>query len=381
MSMQRTLTTAPAQAPQQLDDTFLENVRARLIEFGRTTQPSGNPAQHTLDSLSGGLLKMRNAGFSFREISGFLAQCDVVLPENVIRDYFSRDFGKRLVACEQTIVDYYRPQWNRAVERTAFIEDNLHKAIKEGHGLVLHYQPQIDTLTGRVLGAEALLRWEDNGALIHPDEFIPVAEGSGLIVEMGEWVLREACHEAKRWESLGLGGEQGLTIGVNLSVKQFSDSLPDMVHGVLCDTGLSTKRLGLEITESFLVREESRSVLHALRSSGVHLSIDDFGTGYSCLSQLQELPLNTIKIDRSFVMHLEPGGVPSPVIETIINLARELGMTTIAEGVETEYQAQALRKMGCSVFQGFLYSKALPADDFVQFVNNSMRGNTHALQS
>ncbi len=371
--MQSLLPTAHAQLPQQLDDAFLEIVRTRLLEVERTVQPLGNPAQHTLDSLADRLLSLRSIGFSFREISGFLAQCGVVLPENVIRDYFSRNFGKRLVACEQTIVDYYRPQWNKAVERTAFIEDSLHKALREGHGLVLHYQPQIDTRSGRVLGAEALLRWEDNGTLIHPAEFIPVAEGSGLIVEMGEWVLREACREAKRWESMGLGGEEGLTIGVNLSVKQFSDSLPDMIHGVLCDTGLSTKNLGLEITESFLMGEESRSVLHALRDSGVHLSIDDFGTGYSCLSQLHELPLDTIKIDRAFVMHLEPGGVPSPVIETIINLAGELGMTTLAEGVETEYQAEALRKMGCSVFQGFLYSKALPPDGFVQYVSNSLK--------
>lgn len=356
---------------QQLDDSFLANVRAKLRELERTSTPGGNPAQHTLDSLSERLFAMRAAGFSFREISSFLGQCDVVLPESTIRDYFARNYARRLVEIEQRVADYYKPEWHKAAERTAFIEDSLRKALREGRGLVLHYQPQVDTRSGRIVGAEALLRWEDNGTLIQPAEFIPIAEGSGLIVDIGEWVLREACHEAKRWEALGLGGEEGLTIGVNLSVKQFTDGLPDLVHSVLCDTSLSTDRLGLEITESFLIGEDAHGVLQVLRESGIQISIDDFGTGYSCLSQLHALPLDTIKIDRAFVKHLEPGGAPSPVIGTIINLARDLGLSTVAEGVETEYQADALRRMGCSVFQGYLYSKALPANDFVRFVNNA----------
>jgi EAL domain-containing protein (putative c-di-GMP-specific phosphodiesterase class I) len=316
---------------------------------------------------------MYESSFSFEEISLFLGKCNITIPPDVIKEYFERAAIRRLAAVEQKIADYYRPEWNWPVERTASIEKGLRKSLDEGRGFVLHYQPQVNMYTGHVVGAEALIRWECNGTLVNPAEFIPVAEGSNLIVGIGEWALREACREAKRWKMLGLGGEQGIKIGVNLSVKQFSDELPGVVHGVLCDTGLSTNLLGLEITESFLADKRSLYLLHELSNNGIHLSIDDFGTGYSCLSQLNSMPLDTIKIDRSFVVGLEQARSTAPVVEAIINLAHKYDMTTLAEGVETEAQAESLKQMGCSVCQGYLYSRPLPAAEFVQFAGMANR--------
>lgn len=263
--------------------------------------------------------------------------------------------------------DYFKNVRDKLnIDRAAFIERNLRQALLDD-AFFLRYQPQVNMYTGEVVGAEALVRWNLNGNIIHPGEFIPVAEKSGLIVQVGEWVLREACREAKRWQLMGLGGEQGLKIDVNLSVKQLLDGFPDVIQRVLSNTGLETRLLGLEITESIFADRDSMAVLHALKKNGIHLSIDDFGTGYSCLSQLKNLPLNTIKIDRTFVMDLGHEDISSVVVETIINLAHKLKMDTVAEGVETKEQAEILKKMGCAVCQGFLYSKPLPADDFLQF--------------
>lgn len=349
-------------------DEFLEGVKEALFLVGHSHTPSNSREHALLDKLVDRLFLLRSKGFQFYEISLFLQQCGIDFLPETIRDYYYHAQEKRLVACEQHISDYSRLEWNAAAERTAIIERGLRQALKDESGLLLHYQPQVDLLTGEVLGAEALVRWQFNGVLVPPAEFIPVAEGSGLIAPIGEWVLREACREAKRWQSIGLGGGQGIKVGVNLSVKQFSDTLPDMIHGILCDTGLPTNLLGLEITESFLVGNDSLGMLHSLRDSGIKLSIDDFGIGYSCLSQLKDLPLDTIKIDRTFVHDLGQGR-DATVAETIIDLAHKLGVKTLAEGVETVAQSEALKELGCSVCQGFLYSKPLPGDWFVEYAD------------
>lgn len=264
---------------------------------------------------------------------------------------------------------FYTAELNSAAERKAMIERGLHRAINTG-GLMLHYQPQIDLMTGELLGAEALMRWNNEGTMMQPYEFIPVAEESGLIIQMGEWALREACRTGQKWRQMGLGAGLGVRIGVNLSVRQFNESLPETVFSVLRESGLPPELLDLEITESFLACDKhATDILRRLQDGGVHLSVDDFGTGYSCLAYLKDLPLDTIKIDRSFVMELN-GDEPAKsraVVETIITLADKLGKSTLAEGVEVEEQAQALRDLGCGMCQGYLYSRPLPEDEFVRF--------------
>lgn len=264
---------------------------------------------------------------------------------------------------------FYTSELNSAAERKAMIERGLHRALHAG-GLMLHYQPQVDLVTGKLLGAEALMRWNDNGTMMQPFEFIPVAEESGLIVQMGEWALREACRTGQIWRQMGLGEGLGIRIGVNLSVRQFTETLPELVFSILRETGLPPELLDLEITESFLASDHhALDILRRLREGGVHLSVDDFGTGYSCLAYLKGLPLDTIKIDRSFVRDLGPSGSTEnlAVVETIVTLANKLNMTTLAEGVECEEQAEALRALGCSVCQGYLYAKPLPEEEFMRY--------------
>lgn len=264
---------------------------------------------------------------------------------------------------------FYTQELNSAAERKTVIERGLHRALNSG-GLLLHFQPQIDLHTGALIGAEALMRWNDGGTLMQPGEFIPVAEESGLIVPMGEWALREACRKAEQWRRMGLGAGLGIRVGVNLSVRQFTDSLPEFVFSVLRDTGLPPELLDLEITESFLANDRKAfDILHRLREGGVHLSVDDFGTGYSCLAYLKDLPLDTIKIDRSFVKDIDVVQDASnrTIVNAIVTMAQALGHSILAEGVETESQAQALRDMGVTTCQGFHYSRPLPVEQFEQF--------------
>lgn len=264
---------------------------------------------------------------------------------------------------------FYTQELNSVAESKTIIERGLHRALNS-NSLLLHYQPQIDLNTGALIGAEALMRWNDSGTMMQPGEFIPVAEESGLIVPMGEWALREACKKAEQWRRMGLGAGLGIRVGVNLSVRQFTDSLPEFVFSVLRDTGLPPELLDLEITESFLANDRKAfDILQRLREGGVHLSVDDFGTGYSCLAYLKDLPLDTIKIDRSFVKGID--GVQDASNRTIVNaivtMGQALGHSILAEGVETESQAQALRDMGVTMCQGFHYSRPLPGDQFEQF--------------
>lgn len=261
------------------------------------------------------------------------------------------------------------------IDKESILEQGIREAVKDFAGFFLQYQPQIDILSGKVVGAEALIRWNFNGELIQPCDFISIAEKLDLIVQLSEWVLREACFEARRWDLLGLGGEEGIKVGVNISAKQLADNLPDLIKSVLTDSGLHHKLLGLEITESFLVDKNFLSSLHILKNRGIQLSIDDFGIGYSCLAQLKDLPIDTLKIDREFVKNIGESRNFS-VLESIVNLAQKLGMKTLAEGVEIEAEAEVLRKLGCTTFQGFLYSKPLSGDDFIKYVMNSRELNS-----
>ncbi len=246
----------------------------------------------------------------------------------------------------------------RLRERRALVHD-LRTAI-ERHELTLYYQPQA-RLDGEVTGFEALIRWKHpTRGLIPPDVFIPAAEESGLIVAIGEWVLREACREAAGWP-------KPLNIGINLSAIQFRHGdLPGLVHAVLLETGLAPGRVELEITESVLIDDFARgiSILRRLKLLGVHIAMDDFGTGYSSLSNLQAFPFDRIKIDRSFIASLQSNRQSATIVRAVIGLGRGLGLPVIAEGVETREQLAFLTSESCAEVQGYLVGKPLPIEAY-----------------
>jgi EAL domain-containing protein (putative c-di-GMP-specific phosphodiesterase class I) len=221
----------------------------------------------------------------------------------------------------------------------------------------LHYQPQFALATNEVSGFEALLRWtHPTRGAVSPAEFIPLAEESGLILPLGEWVLREACHQAVSWP-------RPLDIAVNLSIAQFRQSgLCDKVRAVLEETGLSPHRLELEVTESLFLKSSARAqdVLRDLKGLGVRISMDDFGTGYSSLATLQTFPFDKIKIDRSFVAQIGLTDKGSAIVRAIISLGESLGVAVIAEGIETEEQLAFLRQHRCAVIQGYLLGRPRP---------------------
>lgn len=263
---------------------------------------------------------------------------------------------------------FYSHEINKVAQQKLQVEQGLQRALQTG-GFILYYQPQIDLVTQTTIGAEALLRWEHNGGIIPPGMFIPVAEETGLIVPIGEWVLREACREGKRWLDMGFGPEgKGLTVGVNLSARQFNLSLPSMVFNILSETGLPPKLLNLEITESFLMQDidQAAQILAELANAGIQISVDDFGTGYSCLAYLKRLPVHTIKVDRSFVKDILRDQNDRTIVETIVALAKNLGHQTLAEGVEEHDQIGMLVALGCDSCQGYFFSRPVPANEFVE---------------
>jgi EAL domain-containing protein (putative c-di-GMP-specific phosphodiesterase class I) len=230
---------------------------------------------------------------------------------------------------------------------------------------VLYYQPEIDLATRRIVGVEALIRWQhpDRG-LISPLEFIPQAEESGVILPIGDWGLAEACHQIHAW-NLDDPRNGSLRVCVNLSARQFSrEGLADHVESLLLQSGASSHQLGLEMTESSLIPNMGTAleVLGGLRALGVSLLMDDFGTGYSSLSYLHSFPFDVLKIDRSFVGRMTDGDQPLQIVRTIIELARVLGMDVVAEGIETREQYSLLRQLGCRYGQGYLFAKPMTAE-------------------
>ncbi|WKB52198.1 bifunctional diguanylate cyclase/phosphodiesterase [Eleftheria terrae] len=243
------------------------------------------------------------------------------------------------------------------------LEADLHRVL-ERQELVLHYQPQFDCSSGRLVGAEALVRWQRGGRLVPPNDFIPLAEETGLIVPIGRWALREACATALGWQNRG-GGP--LRIAVNLSPRQLEAGDPvQEVSDALAATGLPAQLLELEITESAVVRDTQRAafMLQRLRALGVGVAIDDFGVGYSSLSYLQELPVDKFKIDRSFVARLRDEQSDGRLVRALIAMAHSLGVRIVAEGVETELQLDFLKAHHCNEAQGYLLGKPMPASQF-----------------
>jgi diguanylate cyclase (GGDEF)-like protein len=245
--------------------------------------------------------------------------------------------------------------------------NELHRALERDE-LELHYQPVVDLQTETLTGMEALVRWRHpSRGLLLPYEFISLAEDSGLIVQLGAWVLNEACRQTAAWTSLRAETDQDaarLNISVNVSALQLAEpSFPGQVADALEASGLHPDRLWLEITESALMRDDDDAVriLQSLRDLGLHVEIDDFGTGYSSLSYLQRFPVETLKIDRSFIDDLDQRSENAAIVRAILGLGDSLGLTIIAEGVERPVQATRLQAFGCHLAQGYLFGKPLPA--------------------
>ncbi|TYO98552.1 PAS domain S-box-containing protein/diguanylate cyclase (GGDEF)-like protein [Geothermobacter ehrlichii] len=256
---------------------------------------------------------------------------------------------------------FYTPELHLRAHDTLTLEASLRKAIERDQ-LCLHFQPQFSLTRRRPVGLEALVRWEHPElGLISPDRFIPLAEETGLIVPIGEWVLRTACRHHREWLKMGM---RPMRVAVNLSRRQFRQAnLIEMIGAILDETGLPPEYLELEITESSIMNDVGSAIatMRALREMGVHLAIDDFGSGYSSLSCLKQFPISKLKIDRSFVRDLTLGGENAAITQAIIALARSLGLEVVAEGIESKDQLRYLKKRGCHHGQGFLFSRPLPA--------------------
>lgn len=256
--------------------------------------------------------------------------------------------------------EFYRPELNQGAHERFKLESGLRRALARNE-FVLHYQPQVDLRTGRIIGLEALLRWQPPElGLISPGRFIGLAEETDLILPIGEWVLRNACQQSRAWQD---GGLPKLPVAVNLSPRQFSQNIPATVRGILAETGLDPAFLEFELTESLSMEdpESTCDILHALKEMGVQLAIDDFGTGYSNLNYLKRFPVDKLKLDQSFVRELTSDPDDLSISRAVIAMAHSLRLRIIAEGVETEGQLALLVENGCDEMQGYLFSKPVDA--------------------
>jgi len=291
-----------------------------------------------------------------------LFPADGVTPDTLIKNAgaamrFSKESGKHTTR-------FYSTELNaRALQKLRMAKE-LRLAIERDE-LRLFYQPKVEIATGRVIGAEALVRWQhpDRG-LVPPFEFIPLAEENGLIVPLGEWVLRDACRQSGLWRAAGLYVPK---IAVNVSSHQFREGrFKEVLKGILNETGADPQKITLELTEGVIMENAAANLetLSKIKAMGAKLSIDDFGTGYSSLSYLHKFPLDELKIDRSFIMEIKGAANEGAVVTAIIAMAHGLNLSVVAEGVETEEQLGFLRMHGCDEFQGYLKSKPIPAVDF-----------------
>lgn len=263
---------------------------------------------------------------------------------------------------------FFKADMNARAVRRQFVASSLRRALKQGEFL-LHYQPKVDLATGAMTGVEALIRWQDpHLGLIHPAQFVPIAEENGFIVPVGRWVLREACRQVQAWLDSGL---RAVPVSVNISAVEFRHAgFLDGVALILKETGLAPHYLELELTESILMHdvEASASVLETLKAMGVQLAIDDFGTGYSSLSYLKRFPIDTLKIDQSFVRDIITNADDATIVAAVIGMGRNLKQRVIAEGVETHEQLAFLQARHCDEGQGFHFSHPVSAEDFARLL-------------
>ncbi len=258
---------------------------------------------------------------------------------------------------------FYAASMNESSVELLALENSLHRAIKQKE-LCLYYQPQINIVSGELIGMEALIRWKHpEKGFVSPGVFIPVAEETGMIMEIGEWVLCEACEQGRSWMDAGY---QIYKISVNLSARQLKDEgISTLIANVLKNTGLPSDKLGIELTESAIILEPDLVLLRLqrIKALGVTLSLDDFGTGYSSLSYLKRFPIDTLKIDQAFVRDVKVDHEDAALVKAIIAMAHGLGMDVVAEGVETQGQVEFLEENACDTIQGYFYSRPLPANE------------------
>jgi predicted signal transduction protein with EAL and GGDEF domain len=265
----------------------------------------------------------------------------------------------------RAVYRYFEPEMDQQLQARRSLEIDLRNAVQHGE-FQLVYQPQVDAITEEITGCEALLRWNSpTRGMVSPGEFIPLAEEIGLIVPIGDWVLKQACTEAATWP-------KPVRVAVNLSPAQFkSRSVMQSVINALAVSGLAANRLELEITESVLLHdnEATLATLHQLRGFGIKISMDDFGTGYSSLSYLRSFPFDKIKIDRSFIKDISDKGDCAAIVKAVAGLGKGLGIATTAEGVETIEQLHKVRSEGCTEVQGYFFSAPQPAASLREFFN------------
>jgi diguanylate cyclase (GGDEF)-like protein len=299
--------------------------------------------------------------------------CNYADPETLLRDadiamYQAKSLGK----------DQYQifvPQMYQKAYQRLQIETELRKAIQE-RAFILYYQPIIDLITGNVIGAEALIRWQNpHQGWISPADFIPIAEETGLILKLGHWTLQQACHQLHLWQQNNIV-DSSFSISVNLSAYQFAQSnLLQQIDEILAETQISPECLKLEITETAIMEnvDAAAQVIASLRQRNIQLSIDDFGTGYSSLSYLHSFPVDNLKIDKSFVQRVNDKSGSFGLVNAIVQIAKTMGMKIIAEGIETENQLEQLKLLDCQFGQGYLFSQPLSVKDMTEFITSFRR--------
>lgn len=391
-----------------MGDQLLKDVADRLVETLRSTDSAGRQSAENAISRLGGdeftlVLRQADSGPDFTIVARRLIDAvsrpfkvgehDVVVGASVGISVFPDD-GNEVEDLVQNAasalnhakgqggqgVQFYAGSMNEEALRRLMLENELRRALDRDE-FELHYQPKVCLATARVMGAEALVRWRNaDGQLISPGLFIPIAEETGLIGQIGDWVTRTACHQIAAWAEAGLA----VSVSVNLSIHQFSHAdIADRIRSILRETGAPPALLELEITESTLMQDERDvvSALESLREIGVRVSLDDFGTGYSSFAHLRSLPVDTIKIDRSFVIDVAESESDAALAASIVSMGRALGLDVIAEGVETEAQRDVLARAGCDEMQGFLVSQAVEADAFRDIVRKRGWGRRDSRKS
>ncbi|MBF0270615.1 MAG: EAL domain-containing protein [Magnetococcales bacterium] len=372
---------------RNIGDRILRDVALRLTQCLRDEDSLARVGGDEFVVIATGLLQGGNAGRIARKLLATLSEPFLVEQE---RYYLSASIGITLFPLDEgdedshlkkaesamrrakeqggNAIQFFTKEIDAVSSKRMAIENGLRLAL-ERKELFLHYQPQIDVVTGRLMGVEALVRWKSPElGLVSPVNFIPIAEESDLIAAIGEWVLRTACEQNMRWQEEGFAP---IRMAVNLSARQFQNpDLPARITRILKDTGMDSHYLELELTEGMFMRDidETVSTLHTLKSMNLQLSIDDFGTGYSSLSYLKRFPIHTLKIDRAFVRDIIADPDDAAITKTIVSMAKNLNLQVVAEGVAAPDQLEFLRSLGCDLVQGFLFSQPVAPEEIALYL-------------